>query len=48
MAQYIFFDLDGTLTIPVPVSSIPFSTPWSDGRPEPDVEKVRRTFIGRP
>ena len=49
MAQYIFFDLDGTLTDSGPgiIHSVLYALERM-GRPEPDVEKVRRTFIGPP
>ena len=49
MAQYIFFDLDGTLTDSGPgiIHSVLYALERM-GRPEPDVEKVRRTFICPP
>lgn len=48
MAQYILFDLDGTLTDSGPgiIEAVLYALERM-GRPEPDVEKVRRTFIGR-
>ena len=49
MAQYILFDLDGTLTDSGPgiIEAVLYALERM-GRPEPDVEKVRRTFIGPP
>ena len=49
MAQYILFDLDGTLTDSGPgiIQAVLYALERM-GRPEPDVEKVRRTFIGPP
>lgn len=49
MAQNIFFDLDGTLTDSGPgiIHSVLYALERM-GRPETDVEKIRRTFIGPP
>lgn len=49
MPQYIFFDLDGTLTDSGPgiVESVQYALDRM-GIQEVDVEKIRRTFIGPP
>lgn len=49
MPQYIFFDLDGTLTDSGPgiIQSALYALERM-GQPERDVEKIRRTFIGPP